>query len=507
MALRELIAQFGIEVDDKQLRHADSKVEEFVGKLQTLGRVLVGGAAAVGFFEFAKGLSETGDQLDKASIRLGMGTDALQEFGFAAGQSGAGIENFTMGLLMLEDKVGDAMVNASGEGAKAFKKYGIDIHAAGGRVKDATELFEEAADKIADTKDAAKQVTIAMDLFGKQGRTLLPLLKEGKDGIAELRDEFRKLGGGFSKEAVKASRDFDDALGRLGVVVQSVKGKIAQFLLPVLQRGVDWLTKTGASLFQMAKNSNLLQVALGALGGVLAFFAVRAALAFAPVILGAAAVAALVIAIDDFVTMLQGGESLLGDFIDRLFGKDAHVEVVNKIKDLWTGIKDVMGELGRELKVVWDLYKKILDLGSRAGGAVGDAAGRVRNAVVEATTDTSKGRGGLSYSQKVAFENAQKVLEAQVTGGTPNLEIPKGEGDRASYMGGLQPYINAIQSGQYPQFQPRAVGPAQATVNQQNVIHVHGVTDPEAVGKAVDERLSQHADQAADTLHKTSETK
>src|SRR5688572_3854706 len=117
-----------------------------------MGRALIGGTAALGFFTFARHLADTGDALNDASNRLGISSDAIQELTFAASQSGAGVENLTTALLLLNDKVGDALVNSTGEGAKTFQKYKIAIRDVNGQVKTADELFSDVADRIGKAK-------------------------------------------------------------------------------------------------------------------------------------------------------------------------------------------------------------------------------------------------------------------------------------------------------------------------------------------------------------------
>jgi hypothetical protein len=337
-ALRELIAAFGIDVDDKKLEAADKKLDGFIGKLEHVGTMLVGGTVAIGLFEFAKGLAETADVLDKSSIRLGVSTDAIQELGYAAKQSGSGVEDLTTALLQLQDKAGDALQNKTGENAKAFKKLGIDVRDASGEVKSADQLLLESADIIAGLKTDAERTTVAMNLFGKQGRQLLPFLKGGSKGIAEMREEFQALGGGFSKEAIKASLGFGDALTRVGIVIQSMKGRIAIVLLPILQRAVEFVTKVGAGFLRFAKDGALVESTLAAIGAVLAGFAVKAAIAFAPFILGAAKIALIVGLIEDLIVLFTGGKSAIGFFIDELFGVGASVKFVEAMKAAWDGV-------------------------------------------------------------------------------------------------------------------------------------------------------------------------
>lgn len=345
MALRELLAVFGIKVDDKELKAADQGIQQFTDHLQTFGRALIGGVAGVAFLRFTEGLANQGDQLRDNAIRLGTNTDALQELAFAATQSGAGVQNLATGMLFLSDKVGDALSNKTGESAKAFKKWGITLKDANGQVKESDVLLAEIADKIADAKDQYQQVTIAQDFFSKSGKVMLPLLKEGADGLAELRMGARDLGGGFSKEATEAADEFNDALGRLNVVTQTARGRIAVVLLPVLGRLVDAVTAGSAKLLELAKNSSIVETVLGGLAVVAGVLALKLAIAFAPFIAAIAGFALLALLVEDVVTLFRGGKSVVGDFIDSFGGKGAAQQWVREVKDGVEGLIQAFKDL------------------------------------------------------------------------------------------------------------------------------------------------------------------
>lgn len=348
MALREIFAAFGFEIDAKKLDAADGKVESFKAKLETLVQFVTVGAGAAGLFAFADHISEIGDHLDKTAIRMGVSTDALQQLQFAAGQSGVGLDTLNNAVGRLQDLVGDAMIDATGPGAKAMHDLGLSFKDAGGQAKSADALLTEVADKIAATDDPTKRVTLAMNAFGKAGRELLPLLAEGSDGIAALRKEQQALGGGFSKEAVKASANYNDALGRLSVTFQSVKGRIAVVLLPVLQRLVDFGTKVASGLLELSKNSALVEAAIGTLAAALGLKLIPTIISLiaklAPIALPVAALALLVLIVDDLIVAFRGGKSVIVEWVDALFGVGAAERAIRKIKDtvedLTQGLRD-----------------------------------------------------------------------------------------------------------------------------------------------------------------------
>jgi hypothetical protein len=480
MALREILAFFGIEVDDKKLDGADKKVDNFTGKIEKLVAVVGGVLVAGEFASFVGEIERYGDELDKASIRAGLNTDALQELGFAAGQSGSSVEGLTFALLQLEDRAGDAFTNKVGANAKAFNKLGISVKDAAGEMKGTDVLFTEVSEKIKNMKSPAEQVTTAINLFGRGGKELVPLLLEGADGLAELRGEFKELGGGYTKAAVKASRDFNDALGRASVLSQTVRGRIATVLLPALQRLVDGLTKAGAYLLELAKNSSIVETVLGSLGVALGALAIKMAIAFAPLLGTLAGIGILVLLVEDLVTLFRGGESIIGRFIDKIYGVGTAAKGVRDLRDAFDGMVTSIKDAIRVMQILKRFTEGDFSLSKEDIGAV-NRVNAFTGAADVVDPNANRAAETLAKQRREAAKNGQTFIAPGET-----LEEATAAKQQAMFFGPAAP-----SSG--------------ATVQQKNEIHIHGVNDPEAVGEAVDRHIQRRNREAADSLHKVAE--
>src|SRR5688572_23525187 len=123
--LRELLAKFGIEVDDGALKKADAGIDKTKGKILDLGELASGlggafaGAALIGgVAHFTQGLIDLGSELDDQSNRLGISASELQGWRFVAGQAGASAEELGSGLKILTKNIADAA-----EGGAAAKEF------------------------------------------------------------------------------------------------------------------------------------------------------------------------------------------------------------------------------------------------------------------------------------------------------------------------------------------------------------------------------------------------
>jgi hypothetical protein len=358
-ALREVFARFGVEVDDKKLDGLNKKVEAGASSLMKFGSVLVGALGARAIFSFAEGLAETGSQILDNSRKIGLTTDAYQSLGFAAKLSGVDIGALTLGIQSLQDQMVSAATKG-GEAGKAFAALGVSIKDAHGEIRPAQDVLLDAADAIVKMDSPAKQTAVAMDLFGRAGKQLLPFLKEGRAGIQKLTAEFGELGGGFDAAAVAASDEFGDALDRTNAAIASVRGRIAVALLPVLQRFVDGFTKAVAWLNKFVKSSKIVETSLVVLGAALAAFAIKAAIAMAPILapflLWGAVIGGIILVLEDLYVWFKGGKSVIGEWLSALLGVEKAHEVLLKVRGVVQDISLFTHQIVEDMKAIGDAF-------------------------------------------------------------------------------------------------------------------------------------------------------
>jgi hypothetical protein len=62
-------------------------------------------------------------------------------------------------------------------------------------------------DKFGTLQPGAEQTAFAMNVFGRSGKDLIPILAKGRDGMAELEQKAADLGLVMSQDDVDASKD------------------------------------------------------------------------------------------------------------------------------------------------------------------------------------------------------------------------------------------------------------------------------------------------------------
>jgi hypothetical protein len=176
--------------------------------------------AAQGSLEFAASLGETSQQ-------LGVTTDALQEYRYAATQVGLTQEEMDKALGQLTRRIGEA-ANGTKAQAEAFKSLGISVKDANGNVLNAADAIPKIADALKGIANPAQRAAVLTDLFGKAGQKLEPLLSGGSAAVNELRQAAHKLGAVLSEDQIQRADETADKLAALNTVLKArIAGVVA----------------------------------------------------------------------------------------------------------------------------------------------------------------------------------------------------------------------------------------------------------------------------------------
>jgi hypothetical protein len=198
------------------------------GKVSDVGKTmlgLAGGITAAGFAAWVKGAIDAADQADELAQKTGLLVEQVAGLKLLFEREGLG-EQFSQTMAKLS--------KGASEGNKAFAAMGITVLNEQGRLKDTRQLLGEVAEKFSSYRDGTEKTTLAMELFGKSGAELIPLLNNGAAGIEEMDARARELGLTLSKETAAAAAQFNDNLFILKNYAGSAGVSIANTLLPSL---------------------------------------------------------------------------------------------------------------------------------------------------------------------------------------------------------------------------------------------------------------------------------
>lgn len=173
-------------------------------------RLMIGFAAAVVTTMFAfKSLNkeiERGSKIGIGAQRLGIDIGLYQGLDNILKQTGSSIEEASMSFMQLNRRAFDAAKSGDKTG-KAFKMLGVEVKTSGGALKNNSVLINETLIKLSKMRDVSLRNALALEIFGRQGYQIIPMLDEYGDGLDKILDRYQKSTPAL-KKFVDASRDF-----------------------------------------------------------------------------------------------------------------------------------------------------------------------------------------------------------------------------------------------------------------------------------------------------------
>lgn len=229
------------------------KTEEKVGNLgksllkgaKTAGKFAAGVAtaaagAAAGLVKVASETASNMDVIDKASQKMGISTEAYQEWSHAMSLSGMDISVMQTGMKTLQNQM-DGVTQGTKASVEAFERLGVSVYDENGAMKDQTTMMNEVIYALAEMEDGAERTALAVDFFGKSGTEMLPLLNSGAEGIEAMKQEAHDLGLVMSEDAVKSGAALNDAMNNVKDSVKALGNNLGASLMPVVQQVCDMI--------------------------------------------------------------------------------------------------------------------------------------------------------------------------------------------------------------------------------------------------------------------------
>ena len=238
---------------------ASQGLDKLRGSLGSFGKLLNGTALAVAalgaaFTKLAFSAASAGDDFAKTATRIGTTAQTLSQLTFAAEIGGAGMSTVATSLRILSRRVNDAN-NGLMTSVRSFSQAGIAVRKHNGELKNAEELLLDAADAFKDMENPIERTALAMELFGRSGGDLVPILITGKEGIKDLMQEAEQLGITFNEVEAKQAEDFQDALLRLKSVFIGLGRTIGKVLIPIFTVLFDFVRISLLPLLGFLKTS------------------------------------------------------------------------------------------------------------------------------------------------------------------------------------------------------------------------------------------------------------
>ncbi len=300
---------------------ATADMSKMAGTLKTALGALGVGLSAAAFAGWIKGAINAADEASKLAKAAGIATKDVAGLQLAFKLGGPGADAMSGAMSKLAKQIG--------ENGVVFDTLGIKTRNADGTLRSTKNVLYDTADAFQAMGSGTMATAKAVEIFGKSGADMVPMLLEGSDGLKRMADEAEQLGLVIDEKTGAAAEEFNDTLDLLGASTQGVARQVMAELLPTLQG-------LAGSMLDTIKNSDLVSRAADGIGAAFKLLYSGVALmiggfsAFGTY-LGSLAAAAVMVSQGEFKqawSTLNAGWRDAGDIVRG---------TAKTIEDAWTG--------------------------------------------------------------------------------------------------------------------------------------------------------------------------
>ena len=356
----------GLKAAEDKVKATSGKITELTNKIgitmTAIGTVVTGAFALM-----VKSSVDYADQLYIVSQQTGIAVEKLSELKYIAEQTESSFEAVAQGFKFLNRNMYEA-ITGNVKANEAFRALGITLKdEVTGNALAAEEVFLKIADRFKGLQDGSAKTALAMQIFGRGGQALIPVLNLGSEGITRLSQEAHRLGIVLTTENAKAIDAFSDGTKSLQAALGGLWLNISLVIIPALEKMVRFLTDAAVTFRKFSEAHPVLIKNLSTL-----------ALVFGALML---AIGPLLIALPPLITMFYAMDVALAPVLGTI------LIIAGAIGALTLIIANAKGLWGGFLKFLENRpYGPPLEIGSQpAAGETSPGAAAPETTVLDAT--------------------------------------------------------------------------------------------------------------------------
>jgi hypothetical protein len=184
-----------------------------LAKIPSLQSTIVSAMSSVGalsLVNFIRSSIDAADSINDLSQKIGVSVKDLAVWKLAAEQNGTSLETIASATKKLSTYMGE---------------HGDRLRAVGVTAKDTNGVLIQLSDIFANMPDGMEKSRLSLEVFGRAGLDMIPLMNQGSKGLAEVADKTRVYAERLSVLAPQADR-FNDQMSELKVNLEAawIKG-------------------------------------------------------------------------------------------------------------------------------------------------------------------------------------------------------------------------------------------------------------------------------------------
>jgi len=264
----------------KKLTEFQKRANLIGGGFQKVGLSILGVGVATGtaMLTMSKTTATHAKEIYRASQKIGMSNEGFQVYSKAAERAGIETEKFQGGVARLM-KNQYAAVTGNKKMAQVFASVGVSAKDSQGHLKKSDILLKEISDRFQKAPNGPIKTALAIQLFGKSGMNMIPMLNNGSKSLDTLKNEMRETGEMISDEGVANSMKFNIKLREMSDRMEGAKNKIGLALVPaftiladeilkVITQVTTWIDKNKALIPQMLHWAKIAMIVGASIWGI-----------------------------------------------------------------------------------------------------------------------------------------------------------------------------------------------------------------------------------------------
>jgi TP901 family phage tail tape measure protein len=233
--LRADISQFQAQMGkaEAQMKGASASTAAY-SKLATTAFLAIGAAAAIGIVKAISATEKYAMSVKTLQRTTGLAAESASALIGAGKEVGVSVDNMNIGFGLLDKSIAN--------NAKNFQKYGISVQDAQGATLPFDQILGNVADKYVALGGGVQGAALAMNVFGRSGKTLIPLLAQGSQGIKDMEAKAKELGLVIGQDTVDSAYKLIKAQREMGEAWEGLQIRIGTQFLPVATALIHGLT-------------------------------------------------------------------------------------------------------------------------------------------------------------------------------------------------------------------------------------------------------------------------
>ena len=416
---------------DKQTNNLTDSMRGAVIQGTIFGNIL---SNALGFIadkarEAISSYDNLAENLRLVSRATNQSIEDFQRWSYAVEYSGGNVQAFQSMFEKLSKQVRQAPFTHNSTFLRGLSELGVNVHTANGQIKSMSDLLLGLSGRLGGMSEG-KAFLIGQRL-GLDDDTIR-LLREGKDAVQAYLDK-TKEDGIIQKQNLEIYERLRKSRAELSKYWSEITIKIGNFILPLilkltesLNKVTDWLRENSTFIKHTLQ---LLGIITGTITTIiLAIGILTKSLFLLKTALWGLGIGAIILLWDDFMTYLEGGDSVIGRVIDKFkeWGKSIKEDlkpVLEWLKDFWNDLGEYFNRKIGEIIELWDrLANKVRgiknwftgnDTASNVGAMQGSTS-RIISDTINNSTSNYDFRGSSIITRATNGQDFQSLIGSEI---------------------------------------------------------------------------------------------